>query len=70
MGKLNAVEVSNYGRVIHALRPFPRGTRLRIEILHGNRTATGHVVHSEPIGTGMHFTTWAVALELTKPRNV
>jgi hypothetical protein len=56
--------------VIHALRPFPRGTGLRLDILYGNRTITARVVHSDPIGTGMHLTTWTVALELDKPGDV
>ena len=69
-GNLNTVEVSSHGCVIHALRPFPRGTGLRLDILHGNRTITARVVHSDPIGTGMHLTTWTVALELDKPGDV
>lgn len=69
-GNLHTVEVSSHGCVIHALRPFPRGTRLRLDILHSNRTTTARVVHSDPIGTGMHLTTWTVALELDKPGNV
>src|SRR5437867_1914464 len=72
-GNLNTVEVSRHGCVIHALRPFPRGTRLRLEILHGNRTITARtarVVHSDPIGTGMHLTTWNIAMELDKPGDV
>jgi hypothetical protein len=69
-GNLNTVEVSSHGCVIHALRPFPRGTELRLDILHGNRTTTARVVHSDPIGTGMFLTTWTVALELDKPGNV
>jgi hypothetical protein len=69
-GNLNTVEVSHHGCVIHALRPFPRGTELRLDILHSNRTTTARVVHSDPIGTGMHLTTWTVALELDKPGNV
>lgn len=68
-GRLHAVEVSSHGCVIHAFRPFPRGTELRLDILHGNRTTTAHVVHSDPIGTGMRLTTWTVALELDKPGN-
>ena len=68
-GNLNTVEVSSHGCVIHALRPFPRGTELRLDLLHGNRTTTARVVHSDPIGTGMHLTTWTVALELDKPGN-
>ena len=68
-GKLNTIEVSSHGCVIHALRPFPRGTELRLDILHGNRTSTARVVHSYPIGTGMHLTRWTVALELDKPGN-
>ena len=69
-GNLNTVEVSRHGCVIHALRPFPRGFGLRLEILHGNRTITARVVHSDPIGTGMHLTTWNIALELDKPGDV
>jgi len=71
-GNLKTVEVSSHGCVIHALRPFPRGTGLRLDIHYGNRTttATARVVHSDPIGTGMHLTTWTVALELDKPGNV
>ena len=66
-GNLHTIEVSSHGCVIHALRPFPRGTELRLDFLHGNRTATARVVHSDPIGTGMHLTTWTIALELDKP---
>ena len=69
-GNLKTVEVSSHGCVIHALRPFPRGTELRLDILHGNRTTTARVVHSDPIGTGMFLTTWTVALELDKPGDV
>lgn len=69
-GNLKTVEVSHHGCVIHALRPFPRGTELHLDILHGHRTVTAHVVHSDPIGTGMHLTTWTVALELDKPGDV
>ena len=70
VGNLSTVEVSNHGCVIHALRPFPHGTRLRLDILDGNRTTTVRVVHSDPIGTGMHRTAWTVALELDQPGNV
>ena len=69
-GNLNTVEVSRHGCVVHALRPFPRGTELRLDLLNGHRTATAHVVHSDPIGTGMHLTTWTVALELDQPGDV
>jgi PilZ domain-containing protein len=69
-GNLNTVEVSSHGCVIHALRPFQRGTALRLDILYGKRTISAHVVHSDPIGTGMHLTTWTVALELDKPGDV
>jgi PilZ domain len=69
-GNLSTVEVSSHGCVIHALRPFPRGTGLRLDILDGRRTTTARVVHSDPIGTGMHLTTWTVALELDKPGDV
>ena len=69
-GNLNTVEVSRHGCVIHAFRPFPRGTELRLDLLHGHRTTTAHVVHSDPVGTGMHLTTWTVALELDTPGDV
>jgi hypothetical protein len=69
-GHLNTVEVSNHGCVIHSLRPFQRGTELRLEILDSHRTTTAYVVHSDPIGTGMHLTTWTVALELDKPGDI
>lgn len=69
-GNLNTVEVSNHGCVIHALRPFPRGTEVCLDLLHSHRTTTAHVVHSDPIGTGMHLTTWTVALELDQPGDV
>jgi hypothetical protein len=68
-GNLNTVAVSHHGCVIHALRPFPRGAELRLDILDGNRTTTAHVVHSDPVGTGMQLTTWTVALELDEPGN-
>ena len=69
-GNLHTVEVSRHGCVIHALRPFPRGFGLRLEILHGNRTITARVVHSYPIRPGMHLPAWTVALELDKPGDV
>jgi hypothetical protein len=70
VGNLNAVEVSSHGCVIHALRPFPHDTRLRLDIPSGNRTTTARVVHSDPIETGMYLTTWTIALELDKPGDV
>lgn len=69
-GNLKTIEVSSHGCVIHALRPFPRGTGLRLDILYSNRTTTARVVHSDPMGTGMHLTTWTVAVELDKPGDV
>jgi len=56
--------------MIHASRPFPRGTELRLDILHGRRTVTARVVHSHPIGTGMLHKTWTLALELDQPGDV
>jgi len=70
VGHLNAVEVSSYGCVIHAPRPFPHGTRLRLDIPDGHRTTTARVIHSDPLGTGMHLSKWTVALELEQPGNV
>jgi len=68
-GNLHTIEVSNHGCVIHALRPFPRGTELSLEVLPSHRRTAAHVVHSNPVGSGMHLTTWIVALELDKPGN-
>ena len=68
VGHLNAIEVSSHGCVIHALRPFPHGTRLRLDIPDGHRTATARVIHSDPTGT--HRTSWTVALELDTPGDV
>ena len=68
-GNARTIEVSRHGCVIHALRPYPCGTELHLDALYGNRTTTARVVHSDPIGTGMHFTTWTIALELSKPGN-
>lgn len=70
VGKVKTVEVSYHGCLIHALRPFPHGTKLRLDIVYGNRTTTARVVHSDPVGTGMQLTTWRVGLELDKPGNV
>lgn len=69
-GNLHTIEVSHHGCVIHALRPFPHGTELCLRILPSNRTTTARVVHSNPVASGMHLTTWIVALELDKPGNV
>ena len=69
-GNLHTVEVSYHGCVIHSLHPIPHGTELRLDILDGNRTTTAHVVHSDPIETGRHLTTWTVALELDRPGNI
>lgn len=66
-GHLQTVEVSSHGCVLHALRPFKRGTQLRLDVLYSNCTTTARVVHSDPTGT--HLTTWTVALELDKPGN-
>jgi hypothetical protein len=68
-GNARTIEVSRHGCVIHALRPYPCGSELQLDTLYGNRTTTARVVHSDPIGTGMHFTTWTIALELSKPGN-
>jgi hypothetical protein len=69
-GNLKTVEVSRHGCVIHALRPFLHGSELRLDLLHGHRTITARVVHSNPIGTGMFRRTWTVALELDTPGDV
>lgn len=66
-GHLQTIEVSGHGCLLHALRPFKRDTRLRLDLLDGNRTTTGRVVHSDP--TGMRLTSWTVALELDNPGN-
>ena len=66
-GNLKAVEVSRHGCVIHALRPFLRGSELHLDLLHSQRTVTARVVHSNPIGTSMVHRIWAVALELDTP---
>jgi hypothetical protein len=67
VGKVQTVEVSGHGCVIQASRPFPHDTTLRFDIVSGNRTITARVVHSDSAGTGMHLTTWSIALELEKP---
>ena len=68
-GNARTIEVSRHGCVIHALRPYPCGTELQLDTLYGNRTTTARVVHSDSVGTGMHYTTWTIALELSKPGN-
>ena len=68
-GNARTIEVSRHGCMIHALRPYPCGAELHLDALYGNRTTTARVVHSDPIGTGMYFTTWTIALELSKPGN-
>ena len=68
-GNARTIEVSRHGCVTHALRPYPCGTELQLDALYGNRTTTARVVHSDPVGSGMHFTTWTIALELRKPGN-
>ena len=70
VGKVQTVEVSHHGCVIQASRPFPHGTKLRLDIVSSNRSTTARVVHSDPIGSGMYLTTWTVALELDTPGNV
>jgi PilZ domain-containing protein len=67
---LKTVEMSSHGCVIRALRPFPRGTGLHLDIFHGHHTVTARVVHSNPIGTGMFHRRWTVALEFDKPGDV
>ena len=70
VGKVKTVEVSDHGCLIHAPRPFPHSTRLRLDLVSHNRTITVRVVHSDPVGTGLPCTTWTVALELETPGNV
>ena len=69
-GNLKTVEVSRHGCVIHALRPFLRGSELHLDLLHGQHTVTAHVVHSQPIGTGLLHRRWTIALELDTPGDV
>jgi len=69
-GNLKTVEVSHHGCVLHAFRPFLRGSKLRLDLLHGHRTVTARVIHSAPIGTGMFHRAWTVALELDTPGDV
>lgn len=69
-GSLRTVEVSHHGCMINAPRPFPRGTELRLDLLHGHHTVTARVVHSYPMGTGMLHTRWTVALELDQPGDI
>ena len=69
-GNLKTVEVSRHGCVIHALRPFLRGSELHLDLLHGQRTVTARVVHSHPMGTGIVQRIWTVALELDTPGDV
>ena len=66
-GNLKTVEVNRHGCVLHALRPFLRGSELHLDLLHGQRTVTARVVHSHPIGTGIFHTKWTIALELDTP---
>ena len=51
-GNLKTVEVSRHGCVLHALRPFLRGSELRLDLLHGHRTVTARVIHSNPDRNG------------------
>lgn len=67
-GQLHAIQVSGHGCVLHALRPFKRGTKLRLDIVSRHCSTTAHVVHSDPTGTSAP--NWKVALELDKPGNV
>jgi hypothetical protein len=69
-GKVKTLDVSRHGCTIQAPRPFPHGTKLRLDIVSGNRSTTARVIHSDPVGTGMHLTTWTVALELDTLRDI
>lgn len=69
-GQLYTVQVNDHGCLINALRPFPRGTRLRLvhlDLFSSNHTTTAHVVRSIP--AKMDVQIWEVALELDKPEN-
>ena len=69
-GQLYTVEVNDHGCLISALRPFPRGSRVRLvhlDLLSRHHTITAHVVRSIP--AKMDLQIWEVALELDKPDN-
>ncbi|TLY28601.1 MAG: PilZ domain-containing protein [Nitrospirae bacterium] len=66
-GNVHATQVSGHGCMLHAFRPFKRGTKLRLDIVSRHYSTTAHVVHSHPTGTPAP--NWKVALELEKPGN-
>jgi len=66
--RLGTVEVSNHGCLLRANRPFPRGARLRLDILTSKRSATASIIRSDPVGSQVKV--WNVALELDKPGDV
>src|SRR5436309_14646947 len=65
-GRLETVEVSNHGCLLCANRPFPRGTSLRLDMPFSKRSATAHIVRSDPIRAHAKLKIWYVALELDK----
>lgn len=67
-GRVSTVEVSSHGCLVRAPRPFPRGTPLRLKVLYRDRTATAHVIRSDPIRSDVKL--WNIALELRTPGNV
>src|SRR5207249_4298026 len=67
-GRLNTIQVSRHGCVVGTMRPFRRGTLLRLELFDTNRSTTAQVVHSDPTRTYNRM--WHVALELCDPGNL
>jgi hypothetical protein len=67
-GRLETVEVSQHGCLLIANRPFPHGTRLLLDIPYSKRSATAHIVRSDPLGP--HGQQWYIALALDKAGDV
>ena len=66
--QVETVEVSNHGCLLLARRPFPRGTRLTLNIPYRKPRGTAHIVRSNPIGPDMKL--WRVALAFDRVGDV
>jgi hypothetical protein len=66
--RCQTVEVNHHGCSFSASRPFKRGTRVRLGILHNSQVTTACVVYSLPLEPALK--SWRIGLELDKPGNV
>ncbi|MFQ5695641.1 MAG: PilZ domain-containing protein, partial [Terriglobia bacterium] len=65
--RCETVSVSSHGCRLRAPRPLEPGVKLRLDILHTDRTTAASVVHCEPMGPMAKL--WEISLELEEAEN-